>query len=584
MKTLIKLIAVASFAGAAFAQQPNQTLTDSGFKMQFGALIPMRDNVHLSADIWLPSASGRYPSILVRTPYIKSSGEYGLPKLGQFFASHGYVFVYHDTRGRGDSEGEFDFFFTEAHDGYDTIEWMAAQPWSNGKVGMMGVSYLGTVQWLAAREHPPHLVCIAPTAAAGRYMDELPYQGGAFGLEFSIRFLNFVYGRSQQGPNGDGLDLKEILKHRPLLDIDDLFGRHMPLYRAFLQHDTMDDYWKRIQFTTEDFKKLDIPALTVSGWFDGDQAGALFYWRNMRAHSPASDNQYLLIGPWTHVQTWVGGENKVGDFEFSGDSIYDLKTMHLAFFDHFLKGSAPKFDFPRAKVYVTGTNKWRDETEYPPAAAQTRSLYFHSGGRANSLGGDGRLAWDAPTDEPQDHYTYFPENPVPSPDGQQEDYGNDQRHFERRDDVLVYTSDLLREPLEIVGKVFVHVFAASDARDTDFTAKLLDVYPDGRSLALGPYPIGIIRARYRNGRDHTELLTLGKTEHYQIELYDIGHTFLPRHQIRIEISSSYSPYFNPNSNTGNPIATDKESRPAKQTIFHNRASPSYVALPVMPNP
>src|SRR4029077_12362409 len=168
MKTLTKLIVVASFAGAAFAQQPNQTPTDGGFKMQFGARIPMRDNVNLSADIWLPSAPGRYPSILVRTPYVKSAGQFGLPKLGQFFASHGYAFVYQDTRGRGDSEGQFDFFFSEAHDGYDTIEWMAAQPWSNGKVGMMGVSYLGTVQWLAAREHPPHLVCIAPTAAPGR--------------------------------------------------------------------------------------------------------------------------------------------------------------------------------------------------------------------------------------------------------------------------------------------------------------------------------------------------------------------------------------------------------------------------------
>jgi uncharacterized protein len=300
---------------------------------------------------------------------------------------------------------------------------------------------------------------------------------------------------SWQAPNADGLDLKEILKHRPLLDIDELFGRYMPLYRAFLQHDTMDDYWKRIQFTTEDFKKLDIPALTISGWFDDDQPGALFYWRNMRAYSPAKDNQYLLIGPWTHLQTWVGGENKLGDFEFSGDSIYDLKTIHLAFFDHFLKGSAPKFDFPRAHVYVTGSNKWRDETEYPPAAAQTRSLYFHSGGKANSLGGDGKLTWVAPADEPQDHYTYFPENPVPSPDGEQGDYGNDQRYIERRDDVLVYTSDSLREPLEIVGKVLVHVFAASDARDVR-----LPFARAKRSETCTPESLSV-RARFKGGRD-----------------------------------------------------------------------------------
>ena len=551
------------------------------FHTQFGVHVPMRDGVNLSADIWLPKAPGRYPSILVRTPYIKASKDLGLSDFAQFYVNHGYVFVVQDVRGRGDSDGQFNFLFTDAHDGYDSIEWMAAQPWSNGKVGMLGVSYLGTVQWLAAREHPPHLVCIAPTAAAGRYLSEIPYQGGAFLLDWAIHWLNGASDHALQGANASGLDMKEILKHRPLLTMDEAFGRRMPIYRDFLQHDTMDDYWKRIQFTTDDFKKLDLPTLTTTGWFDGDQPGALFYWRNMRAYSPAKDNQFLLAGPWTHVQTFLGGERNLGDFQFSGDSIYDLKTLHLAFFDHFLKGTSPKFDFPRAHIYVTGSNKWRDENEYPPASAQTRSLYFHSTGKANTLAGDGRLDSQVAKEEPSDHYTYFPENPVSPAEG--ETPGADQRYIERRDDVLVYTSDPLKDPVEVIGKVFVHLFASSDARDTDFTARLLDVYPDGRALQLGPEPVGIIRARYRNGIDHTELLTPGKTEHYQIELYDIAHTFLPGHQIRFEISSSYSPMFNPNSNTGNPVATDTESRPAKQTIFHNASAASYVALPVMPN-
>jgi len=197
----------------------------------------------------------------------------------------------------------------------------------------------------------------------------------------------------------------------------------------------------------------------------------------------------------------------------------------------------------------------------------------------------GQFAWrrwetelDAPKDEPQDRYTYFPENPVASPEG--EDYGNDQRYIERRDDVLVYTSDLLRKPLEIMGKVFVHLSAATDAKDTDFTARLLDVYPDGRAFKLGPEAVGVIRARYRNGRDHTELLSPGQTVHYQIELYDIGHTFLPGHQIRVEISSSFAPWISPNANTGNPVATDMESKPARQTIFHDRKATTYISLPV----
>lgn len=563
----------------------SQTQAQSAFQVQFGVKTPMRDGVTLSSDIWLPKESGRYPAILVRTPYIKASGDVAnlVTPRAKFYVEHGYAFVIQDTRGRGDSDGEFNFFFTEGHDGYDTIEWMASQSWSNGKVGMLGVSYPGVVQWLAAREHPPHLVCIAPTAAAGRWLDELPYQGGAFELEWGINWLNAVSGRSNQGPNTSGLDMANILKHRPLLTADEAFGRHMELYRQFLEHGTLDEYWKRIQFTPDDFQKLAIPALTTTGWFDAGQPGALFYWRNMREWSPARDNQYLLIGPWTHVQTFAGGDKKLGAFEFSEDSVYDLRALDLAFFDHFLKGTASKFDFPHARIYVTGSNRWRDLQEYPPSAAKVRALYLHSAGKANTLAGNGRLSWTAPNNEPPDRYTYTPDNPVPS--AQDEDRGIDQRDSERRDDVLVYTSDQLQSPVEVIGHIVVHLFAASDARDTDFTARLLDVYPDGRALQLGQsLEGGIIRARYRHGLEHTELLTPGKIEHYQIELHDIAHTFLPGHRIQVDISSSYAPMFAPNSNTGNPVATDSESRPAKQLVFHNHAAASYIALPVMPSP
>ncbi len=552
------------------------------FRVQFGVRIPMRDGVQLAADMWLPKEPGRYPAILVRTPYLKTLSLLGTTQLAQTYASHGYVTVIQDVRGRGDSDGEFGFFFQEGHDGYDTIEWMAAQPWSNGKIGMMGVSYLGTVQWLAAREHPPHLTCIAPTAPAGRYFDEIPYTGGAWGMWWGINWLNSIQGRIVQSANSVGIDMKEVYEHRPVATMDEAFGRpHMRFFHEFLEHDTVDAYWKRIMFSKEDFEKLDIPSLTVSGWFDGDQPGALFYWRNMRAHSPAKNKQYLLIGPWNHNQTFLGGAAKQGGFEFSADSVYDIKALRLAFFDHFLKGT-PAFDFPRAKIYVMGSNKWRDEQEYTPAAARTRSLYFHSQGKANTLDGDGRLSWDAPKDETPDHYTYVPENPVVPADN--EDYGADQRYMERREDVLVYTSDKLKDPVEVIGEILVHLSASSDARDTDFTARLLDVYPDGKALVLGPQMVGIIRARYRKAYDHTELLTPNKTEQYQIDLNDIGYTFLSGHQIRVEISSSYAPTFLPNSNTGNPVATDTESRPAKQTILHEGAWPSYISLPVMPNP
>jgi len=568
------LVALATcwLASTAFAQ----------FNTQFGVRIPMRDGVHLTADVWVPAAAGPFPAILVRTPYMRNwdNPNQNFGRLGAFYTAHGYAFVVQDVRGRGDSEGEFDFFFQEAADGYDTVEWIARQPWSNGRVGMMGGSYLGTVQWLAARERPPHLVCIVPRAPAGRYFDEIPYHGGAFALEWALTWLNDTSGHTEQRANVVGMDLDSIFRHRPLISADIAMGRKMRLYREFLQHDTLDDYWKRIQFTASDFQKIAIPTLTITGWFDGDQAGALFYWRNIRAHSPRPDAHYLLVGPWTHSQTGSGGVTTLGHFTFSSDATYDPQMLHLAFFDRFLKQTADRFAFPRARVYVTGSNRWLELSDYPGQAIEHRALYMHSGGSANSLRGDGRLSWNAPDAESADSYVYDPSNPVrPKAD---EGPGADQRYIEGRQDVLIYTTDNLSQPITILGKVVLCLFAATDAADTDFTARLLDVDENGLSLPLGP-GIGIIRARYRSGYDHPESVAPNKIAEYQIELFDIGHTFLPHHRIRIEISSSYAPEYDPNSNTGDTVAVDTGRRVAHQTIYHQRAAASKVVLPVFPN-
>lgn len=551
------------------------------FRTIFDMRIAMRDGVELSADVWLPFESKPYPVILMRTPYMKN---WSLPalnfgKLGAYYASHGYVLVVQDVRGRGDSGGAFDFFFQEGKDGYDTIEWIARQRWSNGRVGMMGGSYLGTVQWLAARENPPHLVCMVPRASAGRYFDEIPYQGGAFALDWALMWLNDTSGRTEQRANLEGMNLAELFKERPLLTLDEKLGRRIRLYREFLDHDTMDAYWKRIQFVEADFQKIKIPTLTVTGWFDDDQPGSLFYWRNIRKESPERKSQYLLLGPWTHPQTGIGGTEKLGEFSFSRDAVYDSKGLHLAFFDHFLKQSSPEFAFPHARVYLTGSNHWVELEEYPPTNVESRPLYLHSGGSANTSGGDGRLSWNQPGEEKPDEYAYSPSDPVPSDvdDGP----GTDQSRLEQRKDVLVYSSDVIERPLTILGKVTLALSASSSAYDTDFTARLLDVQPTGHVLALGPVR-AVIRARYRAGYDRMVLLTPGKIEHYTIELFDIGHTFLPGHRIRLDISSSYAPAFNPNSNTGRAVATDTQSVSASQRIFHNGADSSFVSLPVLP--
>jgi len=545
------------------------------FHQRFGVMMPMRDGVRLAADIYTPADTGRWPTVFIRTPYVRTP-QFKRYKLATYL-QNGYAVVLQDTRGRGDSEGEFPFYFGEGIDGYDSIEWIAKQPWSNGRVGTDGGSYLGTVQWLAAREQPPALACMISTAPSGRLFDEIPYLGGAWRGEWAIPWFHSVAGRVSQSDLAELVRWGEVFKHRPLLTADEEAGRVLPFYREFLAHPTLDDYWKRIQFGPRDFERIKVPVMTVTGWYDGDQLGALFYWDGMEKRGGQEATRFLTIGPWTHAMTYLGGERKVGDIEASQESIIPIQANRIAFFDWCLKQSRPSVDFPRVRVFVTGANRWIYAERYPLPELQTKALYLSSGGSANSIAGDGRLSWDAPRSEPSDTFSYDPRNPVPS-----KPIARDQREVESRRDVLVYTTDSLTAPVEIVGRVFVTLVAASDATDTDFTAKLLDVYPDGRAVLLGPSEVGVKRARYRKGYEHTELLTPGKPEEYRIELFDIGHRFLPGHRIRVEISSSAAPYITPNSNTGLPIATDTTWRVARQTIFHDAARPSRVLLPVIP--
>lgn len=559
------------------ALAPGPAPAQAQVRAEFGIMVPMRDGVRLAADLWRPEAPGRYPVLLARTPYMRTGLR--LAEWGRWFAERGYVFVAQDTRGRGDSEGRFEFFAGDGRDGYDSIEWLAAQPWSNGRVGTLGLSYLGTVQWLAAREQPPHLVCMAPTAPGGRWFEEIPYLGGAFAHQWALNWVNGTSGRISQNPNALGIDWNRVLAHRPLLTADSVLGRVMPLYRDWLLHPVKGPFWSRIELTPADFAAIRIPTLTVTGWYDADQPGSLFYWRGLMANAPDPRVHFLVIGPWEHEQTFQGASLRVGDTELGPESTLDNRRMHLAFFDWCLKQERPRYAEPRARIYVTGANAWRSFDGYPPAAAVPTRLHLTSGGRANSVVGDGRLSWTPPpADTPPDWFTYDPRHPVPA---SMADQGIDRRTLQRRDDVLVYTSDALTRPVEVIGNVVVELHAASDARDTDFTAILTDVHPDGRALQLGPR-IAIRRARYRNGYEREELLTPGQAERYRIELFDIAHRFQAGHRIRLEVSSSAAPYYNPNQNTGNPVATDTAWVVARQTVYHDRARPSAIILPVMP--
>ena len=548
----------------------------------FDVRVPMRDGVELSADIWLPSSPGKYPAILMRTPYIKARARpgRGLRKFIAAFADSGYAAIYQDVRGRGDSDGVL-FAGGEAEDGHDTIEWIAGQPWSNGKVCTMGVSYLAAVQWAAASQGPPHLKCMAATAT------------GSFHRAFSVggapspnifHWLNSTSGHMMQPPLGRPAELAETMSRRPLLNLDEALGRSMPNARKWLtMNDPNYDPIVGRRFSAEDFRLIDLPVLHVTGWFDIAQPSVLDFWHGMAAHSRAKDRQYLLIGPWDHVQTMIGGEMSMGEMTFTAEAMVDTADLHARFYAHYLKGTAKSFDFPRARVYVTGTNRWRDFNSYPPRESGERKLYLHSGGGANSLAGDGRLDWSESGDESPDSFVYDPRDPVPYYVGGMPGTASaatDQQGVEARADVLVYTGEVLDQALEIIGPVSVELYAVTDGRDTDFTAKLLDVYADGRAVQLGSPATGVIRARYRNGIGREDLLTPGKIEKYVISLADVGHTFLPGHRIRVEISSSAYPLIFPNQNTGNPIATDTEWRVAQQTVYHDRNHPSALILPV----
>jgi putative CocE/NonD family hydrolase len=567
-------------AGEATPAASPAALSAPPVRQLFGIETPMRDGVKLSADAWMPAAGGKYPVILVRTPYLKTQAEMGYAATAKYFAQHGYAYVVQDVRGRGDSQGDFDFMFQEAHDGYDAIEAFAAQPWSNGRVCTMGISYLGSVQWLAAKERPPHLVCMAPDSPGLVFQDEIPRMGGAFMMAWALFWLNDVSGRIGQGPNMMATDFNAVFSHRPLLTMDEAFGRKIRLYREFLEHDTLDDYWKRAQLTPEDFAKIDIPVLVNTGWFDGDQRGALFAWRGTNGRPGGARNEFLTIGPWTHIQSYLGGSAKMGELSLPKDSITDNMAVHLAFYDHYLKQDGGAFDRAKVRVFVTGANVWRDFDAYPVRATETR-LFLDSAGKANTAAGDGALGWTIAAKGSSDTYVYDPKNPVPL-NLMAELFGMDRSKEQARQDVLVYSSPMLDKKVEVIGPVSVELYAASDAKDTDFTAAIVDVQPGGKPVLLGSRPIGIIRARYRGGPSaKPELLTPGKPELFRISLGEIGHAFLPGHRIRIEISSSASPMFNPNQNTGNPIATDTEWKTANQRILHDKAHPSALVLPVV---
>jgi putative CocE/NonD family hydrolase len=561
----------------------------------------MRDGVTLLADVYRPTEPGSYPVLLMRLPYNKKTAQTYVYASPEFYASQCYIVAIQDVRGQYASQGVFYAFQNEMQDGYDSVEWAASLPGSNGKVGMYGFSYVGATQWLAAVMRPPHLVAISPAMTSSDYYDGWSYEGGAWSLAFEeswpIQTIALVSARRSGDQSAvakindaTGM-LPKTYEHLPLKEYPWL-SPGIPAVAGYfydwLAHDTWDDYWRQWSIR-KDYGRVQVPALNFDGWYDVFLNGAVENYMGMRKEGgsdAARSGGRLVIGPYLHLP-W---NRKAADVDFGSEADNPIEDLQVAFFDHWLKGKDNGVDkAPPVRVFVMGAGRWRDAEDWPIPGTQFTSYYLHSLGEANSAGGNGRISTHKPTaDEPPDHYVYNPADPVPSRGGHScctPDVApvgpTNQADIEGRADVLVYSTPALDHAVEVTGPVSLTLYASSSAVDTDWTAKLVDVFPDGHAINLNN---GIIRARYRDSLEHTSPITPGEIYKYVINVWPTSNVFLPGHQIRLEVSSSNFPHYDRNPNTGHPFGVDAAMQPANQTVYHDEEHASVLTLPIMPEP
>lgn len=549
--------------------------------------VPMRDGVRLFADVFRPNQPGRHPVLLLRTAYGKATQMTSTMLNPLRAVEEGYVVVVQDSRGRYTSDGEYEPFFCEIDDGYDTVEWCAEQEWSNGRVGMYGMSYVGATQWLAAISAPPHLVCIFPVMTAADYFDGWVYQGGAMYLSFTASWAAQFLAIPQLERLGLPADerqaeeakimaslarLRRTLSHLPLSSLP-WFEREglAPYYAEWLRHPAFDDYWQRASIS-HNHSAITVPAYSFGGWYDLFVAGPPRNFAGLTekaATETARSGQKLLIGPWTHNSPAIA---QVGERNFGPEATLVLEDLQLRWFEYWLKqvdnGIMAE---PPVRLYVMNEG-WRDEQEWPLARTRSTPLYLKSAGRANSLDGDGTLEFEKPSSSAPDVYLYNPSIPTPT-------IGAagvvDQRPVERRLDVLVYSTPPLKEAVEVTGPVSMVLYASSSAPDTDFTAKLVDVAPDGYAANLCD---GIVRV----SKALPGPLEPGLVYELHIDMLVTSNLFRAGHRIRVEVASANFPRYSRNPNTGEQAECATQMQTALQTVYHDAIHPSHLLLPVIP--
>jgi putative CocE/NonD family hydrolase len=594
------MVYMCSFAAACPAEIQNVWPEPAyQVRVEENVQIPMRDGIKLSTDLYFPvDAGAKLPVILIRTPYDKAP--YLKPKsVARQFSGQGYVVAVQDTRGRHASEGEYTAFEGDVTDGYDTTDWLAKQTWSSANIGTYGCSYVGDVQILQSQLRHPNLKAMIPQAAGssiGAAGNRYYYFGArkAGNMDFASGLGWFSNegnkNRTRPAPHIPDSKLRQVWATLPLLGMVERAGGAPSDWDNIVSRELTDPWWDQFGYLKGD-ERFNVPALHVGSWYDFGVAEVLLEFNLLRTNAEsalARDNQFAVISPTNHCQSETGtSEHTVVGGREVGDARLAFYSLYLKWFDHWLKGMENGVtQRPKLMLYVMGRNAWRGEQEWPLARTNYTRYYLHSAGRANGLSGMGFLSTAAPKKEPADRYTYDPGNPVPSRGGPicctgdpQVDGSYDQSEAEKRMDVLVYTTPVLKEGVEVTGPLKAVLYAASTAKDTDFTAKLVDVYPDGKAYNVQE---GILRARFREGFYKKVWMKPGEIYEIPVDLEATSNYFGPGHRIRVEISSSNFPRFDRNLNTGGNNYDETKWVTAKNEIHHSGAHASYILLPVIP--
>ena len=576
---------------------------------EFNVPVEMRDGIVLRANIYRPNQEGKWPVLLHRHPYNKDTPpiSFGLYDISRA-VRQGYVVIVQDTRGRFASEGKWELISTseqEASDTFETIQWASTLPYSNGEVGMFGESYSAFVQWAGMLQNPRELKAATPSFSWSDSLDGLMYRGGALELGFLSYWQLGMYLDTLSRRHSDDQEravalaqlisdidhLKTEIKALPLKQFAPFVRNKVaPFILEHVERGMDQDYVDALSLKGK-YDKFTVPTLNIAGWYDIFLQGTIENFLQMRnkGGSPEARQSKLVIGPWMHLDH----SHQAGEINFglaANSAVVDLVGLQLRWFDHFLKGKDTGIiNEAPVKLFVMGENVWRDEYEWPLARTIFTPYYLHSQGHANTLQGDGVLSTIIPDQEPADHYTYDPLNPVITKGGSimmPPDFSSgafDQREIESRNDVLVYTTPVLENDVEVTGPVKVKLWASSSAADTDFVARLVDVHPDGYAQNLTD---GIIRARYRNAAkgEAPSLIKPGKAYLYEIDLWSTSNVFKKGHRIRLDITSSNFPRWDRNPNSGRNFGEDQANDVviARQTIFHDAEHPSSIILPIIP--